>query len=445
MRKLFAVLCVFVGLLGLCACQQIPDIAANPTTAGQQDIGTKPSTHPSAPTSATNSIPPAGETQPTLPQNCKNGHTFPNEAHYCAVCGMDYYATTLEFALSDDGTYYAVTGFGTCKRTTVIVPENYNGLPVERVNLLITPGVFPFDRLPESFVTHVVLPESIKIIDGHAFYGYHSLVSINIPNGITRIEESTFQACKSLVSLNLPESVTYIGKNAFASCGKLKDFHLPKGVTELGEAAFAGCESLEELNIPEEMTEIPRRLVYGCVSLKNITYGEGITKIGSNAFTDCAALQSFTIGEKVTQIGSGAFKGCKSLTSIIIPESVSTIGIGAFEGCVSLTTITIPDAVTAIEQWTFHKCENLETVVLGKNIKSFGHSVFNECPKLKAIYFCGTQTDWELITMWQGPSFVEVTNPQFENVTVYFYSETQPTEPGHYWHYVDGVPTPWET
>ena len=29
--------------------------------------------------------------------------------------------------------------------------------------------------------------------------------------------------------------------------------------------------------------------------------------------------------------------------------------------------------------------------------------------------------------------------------TVYFYSEEKPTEPGNYWRYVDGVPTPWET
>ena len=29
--------------------------------------------------------------------------------------------------------------------------------------------------------------------------------------------------------------------------------------------------------------------------------------------------------------------------------------------------------------------------------------------------------------------------------TIYFYSEEQPTEPGNYWHYVDGIPTPWET
>jgi hypothetical protein len=26
---------------------------------------------------------------------------------------------------------------------------------------------------------------------------------------------------------------------------------------------------------------------------------------------------------------------------------------------------------------------------------------------------------------------------------VYYYSETEPSEPGNYWHYVDGEATPW--
>jgi hypothetical protein len=31
----------------------------------------------------------------------------------------------------------------------------------------------------------------------------------------------------------------------------------------------------------------------------------------------------------------------------------------------------------------------------------------------------------------------------FEDEVVYYYSETEPSEPGNYWHYVDGEATPW--
>ena len=330
----------------------------------------------------------------------------------------------------------------------------------------------------EKFVTIPATIDEMTVvaIGANAFANNTTILEVAIPEGVTEIGESAFAGCPQLRNVLVPESVATIFETSFEPTANLTILCFEKSYVHTfakkQELGFKLITSAEESLVNETLNDTVTwrlNLVSGLLyfsgegeipnyssdsatpwysyasNLTGLVIDEGITKIGSNAFTDCAALQSFTIGEKVTQIGSGAFKGCKSLTSIIIPESVSTIGIGAFEGCVSLTTITIPDAVTAIEQWTLHKCENLETVVLGKNIKSFGHSVFNECPRLKTIYFCGTQTDWELITMWQGPPFVEMTNPQFENVTVYFYSETQPTEPGHYWHYVDGVPTPWET
>ncbi len=36
-------------------------------------------------------------------------------------------------------------------------------------------------------------------------------------------------------------------------------------------------------------------------------------------------------------------------------------------------------------------------------------------------------------------------NSNLTSATRYYYSETTPTEAGNYWHYVDGVPTPWTT
>jgi hypothetical protein len=45
-----------------------------------------------------------------------------------------------------------------------------------------------------------------------------------------------------------------------------------------------------------------------------------------------------------------------------------------------------------------------------------------------------------------GKSYVSsYTGPEidFGSATVYYYVEQQPAESGNYWHYVDGVPTPW--
>jgi hypothetical protein len=49
----------------------------------------------------------------------------------------------------------------------------------------------------------------------------------------------------------------------------------------------------------------------------------------------------------------------------------------------------------------------------------------------------GTEEDWNKIDIDENY------NLYFICATRYFYSETQPIESGNYWHYVDGVPTPW--
>jgi hypothetical protein len=44
--------------------------------------------------------------------------------------------------------------------------------------------------------------------------------------------------------------------------------------------------------------------------------------------------------------------------------------------------------------------------------------------------------------MWKGIE-IDSNNSKLTSATLYYYSETTPAESGNYWHYVDGVPTPW--
>ena len=469
MKNVSILVLLLTAMLILCACQEMPDASVGLTSSGEQ-LSTLPSGWSAVPQSPTTKPNPSA---PTLPENCDNGHTFPDEALNCAVCGLDYYSATLDFLLSEDGTFYSVVSIGDCRRTKIIVPEAYNGLPVEGIIFLNTINALRAEW-PEASVTHVVLPDTIKSIGKHAFGRYNSLVSINIPDGIQRIERDTFADCESLVSLTLPESVTYIGAYAFAACTKLKDLHIPEGVTEFGEGAFSSCVALEELRIPEEMTEIPDALALNCFSLTKVTYGSNVTKIGSDAFKGCINLQTFTIGENVNYIGAEAFAGCKALLSIEIPESVTTIefkafaecealsvivipdsvtslGTYVFSGCKSLKSVVIPDSITKINNGTFRNCKSLEYVIIGKGVRVIDSNVFEGCDIIKAIYYRGTKAEWEQIQMKRTvasdgkvETFIKP-NPQFDNITVCYYSETAPTEPGNYWHYVDGVPTPWKS
>ena len=54
---------------------------------------------------------------------------------------------------------------------------------------------------------------------------------------------------------------------------------------------------------------------------------------------------------------------------------------------------------------------------------------------IKNIFYAGTEFEWNEID--KGTYTEIVTN------ALHYYSETEPTEAGNFWHYVDGVPTVW--
>ena len=177
------------------------------------------------------------------------------------------YSQGLEYTLSDDGTYYTVTGIGTCTDTELVIPSTYNGLPVKEI-------------------------------------GY-----------------AAFEYCRHLTSINIPNSITEIRGYAFFSCEGLTSITIPDSVTNLGERVFAYCRSLTSITIPESVTSIPPWMLYYCDSLASINIHKNITSIGNRAFGYCYGLTSIVIHKGVTSIDSYAFKASGNLTIYCETES----------------------------------------------------------------------------------------------------------------------------
>ena len=142
-------------------------------------------------------------------------------------------------------------------------------------------------------------------------------------------------------------------------------------------------------------------------------------------------------GLPVTSIGEDAFYGSIKIKSVFIPDSVTSISKGAFGDCYGLTSVTIGNGVTSIGEGAFAYCDGLTSIVIPDSVTSIGDMAFADCNTLEAVYYCGTATQWQAVTIGSDP-FVSTT-------TVYCYSETQPTDTGNYWHYAsDGVtPVEW--
>ena len=106
----------------------------------------------------------------------------------------------------------------------------------------------------------LVLPQSLKIIDGFAFYN-------------TRMDE-----------MNLPEGLDSIGNSAFWSSPLLRRVVIPESAIHLGMGAFAQTDSLRSINIPLGVTEIPDLFLAYSNEIDTIIIPDGVTRIGSSAF-----------------------------------------------------------------------------------------------------------------------------------------------------------------
>ena len=102
-----------------------------------------------------------------------------------------------------------------------------------------------------------------------------------------------------------------------------------------------------------------------------------------------------------------------------------------------MCSLTIPSSVTGIEHRAFWNCIRITTVIMSNSVTFVNYGAFGGS-NIKDVYYGGTQEEWNAIEF-------EVDTYELQDATIYYYSETQPTEAGNYWHYdTDGVtPVKW--
>ena len=171
------------------------------------------------------------------------------------------------------------------------------------------------------------------------------------------------------------------------------------GVTSIGSSAFSSCYSLASVTLPDSVTSIGGSAFFACTSLTSITIPPNVTSIGDNAFLWCTNLVSAVIPNSVKSIGDYAFSCCNRLTSVNIPDGVTSIGAYTFSWCSDLASITIPDSVTEIGRWAFYDCTSLTSIIMPENVTSIGSYAFADCMGLTDVYYGGSETDWEAITI----------------------------------------------
>ena len=232
----------------------------------------------------------------------------------------------------------------------------------------------------KSIFSSVSLPDSLKIIRGHAFYKCTGLTgNLIIPENVTYIGEHAFNNCTGLTgNLIIPNKVKTIGNNAFYVCngfsGKLI---IPNSVTSIGNYAFYRCTKFTELSF-EENSNLKTIGDYAFAGYYN----------GSNSDYKMELTGELIIPNSVTSIGSHAFNLCTKLTKLSFEENsnLKTIGDYAFTGYNTFSTISmefageliIPNSVTSIGNYAFFYCPYLTKLSFeeNSNLKTIGNNSF---------------------------------------------------------------------
>lgn len=307
----------------------------------------------------------------------------------------------------------------------LVIPAEIEGRPVTVLDNFAFCGL--------SFISKVILPDTLKSIYASVFDSCYSLEHVEIPDSVTYIGSASFHECSALNEINIPPEVTEIDTFAFYGCVNLSEINIPNKVKYIGYGAFANCTSLNNISISNSVAEIgafvfnntpwfdsltdnfvvvgdgvlidyngkdsqvtiPDNVKYISSAfdvndvVNSIILPESVIIIGENAFSKCSSLKSVNVPNSVTAIYNDAFRST-NIVSLIIPDSVKEIGDGAFSNCGELRSIKLPNGLVKIERMVLSGCQSLEEIVIPKTVTSIGEYAFSGCSLITNISLSGT-------------------------------------------------------
>ena len=303
-------------------------------------------------------------------------------------------SASVNYVLNDDQTYYIAkcTGYKSALKGELIIPEEYNGLPVKEVAQ---------EGFRGAGISKLTIPASIESMGLAAFANCKSLTEVVFESGshLSEVPQGTFGYCSSLSTVTLPSAAEKIGVLAFVGCESLKNITLPDTVKQIGYEAFAQCAALTSINLPVGLETIGILAFYGTglteVIVPSTVKDKQVPAVDENGDPKTDESGAPVINT-VYGIGIGAFYLCESLEKAAIMDGAQISGICAdvFGDCSKLEEVYLPSTITKIE---------------GHIIRSgslyAGHA-FRGCEMLTTVYFAGTQEQWKGITI-ENTSYTE--------------------------------------
>ncbi len=307
-----------------------------------------------------------------------------------------------EFEIDENGVLLAYHGEG----GEVVIPEGITEISVTFLGM--------------KNLTSVHLPESLKELQEHCFYGCNTLEKAHLPSHLKKIPCSAFERT-GLKEITLPSFLEVIESAAFNECANLEKVDFPDSVYSIGYRAFCNTPLLNKsaddkplivgdgvllwhsdkycmfgqyitpiLHLSNEVKTIAGG-VFENGKFENVSFSDSLERIEDHAFSD-SAVSSLRLSENLTYIGDSAFARCKNLYDVPLADcpKLKEIGNYAFSGCCYLTGVAydyeeiVSD--TNLDFWEFgYEAEEKTELNLPESLEKIGQSAFSDCTSLRKI------------------------------------------------------------
>ncbi len=339
-------------------------------------------------------------------------HEFEPGSNICSICHYNRDdAEFLRFTKTKDQQGYIVLGFANEKREEIIIPNEYEGLPVvEIADYAFTTG----NTSTFSPLSKVTFGKNIKRIGVSAFWHNTELKELIFPESLETIDNYAFSQCAAVNKIVFNDKLQSMGQESFYHCSNVSVLEFPTSLEKVGQWCFYECTSLIKITFKDNLDYIGWGSFYGCNQLKDADLGNGNLTIESYAFSDCTSLTNISIGKNIKEIRSGAFyddfainynsidkvdylgnetepyiaaiKADSSIESYVSQDDTVLIAENCFRDCNQLKNVTLKDNVLIIGALAFYECSQLNEITLGQNIKQINRYAFYECKQLSKVY-----------------------------------------------------------